>query len=131
LKRLNDMPWMRNWKGEIVEIPSIFVPPKRSKHPYWKYRDDKDRLKTLLSKFLNKEQLSEAEVKEIADYFLNYSLHVMSMAYASMDEEFRSIYAKENKELARKIREMTSRARSRLDLEAIIGLLLEYGIDPI
>lgn len=117
--------------GEIVKIPDSIVPENWLPNPYWMYRKDRAVLEHLLKKYTNREKMETHEIKELANYFLQYSLQLVSYAYVTMPKDKRKFYLEQMLPYIKELKKLHSEACLVEHLDMMISIGLDAGVDPI
>lgn len=118
--------------GEPMDIPTDSIPreiwPENwYENSYWMYNPDRPVLEPLIRRYLNNEELSEAEVKLLATYFLDHACHIAIMGYlfGGGPESLEN-----NLPYIRRLRSLAASASAVEDLRTMVDVGMEYALDP-
>lgn len=125
---------MRGEDGRPVDIPISSIPEDIKpdnfyQNSYWMHRPDGEELKELVMGYLNKRDLTHAEVQALAQYIYDYNGNIAVASYllSGRDKGILEFQV----EVMGKLREVLKMASERKHINEMINIGRDYGNDPL
>jgi len=118
----------------ITDIPKSLWPDTWYDNPYWKGRPDSQRLGTIIRKYSKDSRLQPLnifDIKFFAQYMVDYAGLVSSMAYLRSDRRDKTFIVQQNSVLMYKLKELFKVAMTADDIQKMVDLCKECGVDPL
>jgi len=118
----------------VTDIPKALWPDTWYDNPYWKGRPDSQRLGRIIRKYQMDSRLLPLnifEIKLFAQYIVDYTGLVSSIAYLHSDRRDMIFILQQNTVLMFKLKELFKVAMTADDIQKMLELCLECSVDPL
>jgi len=106
-------------------IPVEIRPDKWFENPDWRYRTDRGDLEPLVRALFSEELLSKEQIKELAQYIVDYAGNLAAAVYLFGGKEALDF----NAECMRRLREIRDLASTKDDVREMISVGIDYALD--
>jgi len=111
----------------VSSIPAEIRPDNWFENAYWMHRPDGDRFRPIIGKLLEKQPLTQEEVKALAQYTVDFAASIAVAYYLFSGLRDVGGYG----ELIPRLRRMRDEATRGRHVMAMLQLCLEHSLDPL